>query len=136
MKATLVGGGVILAFGILLGNMSAPDAKPEFIKVPVTKTITETKEVKVAAPFPESCHEALRLGEKLANKTNKMYANGNTQLKIISDARMILADGGDLAVIENRQRRFSGRQVGLLSSANEEYQMFTIYLDECKDMTE
>lgn len=111
-----------------------PETKTEFVQMPgKTKVIVEKEKGDTVYVMPDSCIRALEMADEMVRNAEDMYDFGTEQLQIISDTRMALADGGDLATIENRQRKLQGKMVRNLSDAEEAYYKYGLAYNECKE---
>lgn len=129
--AYVVGLGLAFVLGSCYGGSDEPP--PEFIEVPRTKVVEVPAEpLDPIVLVPESCLLAASYADRISRHADKMYASGDEQLAIISDARKALAEGGDLNAIENRQRRLQGHTVGNLYEVSVILTRFQSAYKECK----
>lgn len=122
--------------GAQMGH-DAADPKTRVVHVPVDHTVTKVVHDPAPPPeihnvMPESCQSALRYERAIARNADRMYARGDRQLAIVSQARMALASNGDLSKVEERQRNLSGALVGNLSDMSEAITLYTESMKNCE----
>jgi hypothetical protein len=89
--ALFVGGA--LALGIILGTVIFPpkEGPTKWKVIHDTETVTKTKEVKVAAPAPKACADALAFAEKIVQASNQYELSSSELLSIISGTRIVMS---------------------------------------------
>lgn len=133
MKAYLIGAVLLFGLGGCLGNkMASPEV--DIVEVERTRTVHEPAPPPEEVPvLPQSCLDALRYADTIANAASSMYDRGESQVDIISAAREALAGGEDLSTVENRQRRLSGHLVADLSDLSEALYRYQQSKKECEN---
>jgi hypothetical protein len=128
---------VTLFIGALIGASFQPPAKVEFVEVPHTKIIYRDAEdpppAPPAPPLSDECKAALRFANGAVKHAEKVYASGDTQLQIISDARIALFDADSLALIQERQQRLHNSTVGALADLEEAIDLYHSTIKLCKE---
>lgn len=133
MNGRVVSVGLLFAFGILLGNKFASPGT-EVMKVPDTHYITKTETVNHAY-VPQSCLDAFKYANQIITIEGKMQATGDVQHDILSDARVALNLGGDLAKIENRQYKLDNKQIDLQGDAQQLQIVYNLKAADCRRET-
>jgi hypothetical protein len=126
---------LVIAFilGILIAN-ATQTPEVDFVERTKIKTVREPAPDPVEVTvIPQACLDAVKFAKEIEDAASNMYAFGDKQLEVISDARKALADGGDLATVENRQRALQGHTVGELYTIEEAMYNFEIVYEDCKE---
>jgi hypothetical protein len=136
-RSKKIGLAALCSVCILMGNKTAGDPPPDFIKIagPV-RTVHDTAPappaVVIKTPLNEHCKAALKLSGKMASYADKLYANGDKQLMIISDIRRRLADTGNTTPVEDQQRILLGHEIGALADSQQTLVLFHTEMNLCK----
>lgn len=132
-------GGVVLAF--LLGScMGAATSTPEvdIVRIPgPTKYVEVEPDVPEPEPYvPEVCLEVGRIAQRIVRSAETIFNTSTEQLRILSLARRTLANGGDLNVVDNRQRNLKGRNMGALYTLEAQLAAYEGANQSCEEQTE
>lgn len=134
MKLAIFAGVAIFAFGGVVGQSMASDPPPEFIKVPgPTKVVTETSPPVTVSVMPDSCTTALEYADVIARNGEGIYSRGDDMLDIMSDYRRLLADGGDVNILTNKQQHIQNLTVNQLYRLSLAYDNYQTALAQCKE---
>jgi len=134
-KTTLVVVCVAFGLGVAYGN-SNDTTKVDFIEVPRTKVVTKEVPGERVVVFPDACGEALSHAREVGAAGSALYRFSDEQLAIISDARIALASGTDLATVENKQRSLQSKTIGDLEDLVTSLDRLNREREECEATVE
>jgi hypothetical protein len=130
---------VLIAFllGSCMGGMTAsPDVEFVEIRQPAETVTVEPEPLPAEVVHPQSCKDAMRYAERMADEAEQMFALGDRQLDIVSQARLQLADSASLAKVEEAQRDLRSDLIGNLSKLSEATYSYEQAAAECKKEVE
>lgn len=131
MKAKLIIVLSIFGFGVLMGAKTASPGV-EFVEIPKTKVIhEEAPPPEKVTVVPESCLQAMELGDQLADEASDMYSHGDEQIHIMSEGRMAAVRGEGFTEVEELMRDLQSDNIQNLSDLSDLLYDFETQSEEC-----